>query len=111
MTRIHEGYETKQFEMPKTIVKATVCSKTGKLASSEFCTAYTEYFAEGTVPKQGCNGHAEEEAAKKAAEEANKTSGSGTTTTTPSTDGSSSSSNNGSSNSSGSSGSSGSSNH
>lgn len=103
MTRIHEGYETKQFEMPKTIVKATVCSKTGKLASSEFCTAYTEYFAEGTVPKQGCNGHAEEEAAKKAAEEANKTSGSGTTTTTPSTDGSSSSSNNGSSNSSGSS--------
>lgn len=106
MTRIHEGYETKQFEMPKTVTKASVCSKTGKLASSEFCSAYTEYFAEGTVPKQGCNGHAEEEAAKKAAEEAGGTTGDGTTTT-PSTNGSTTnSSNNGNSGSSGTSGSS-----
>lgn len=106
MTRIHEGYETKQFEMPESIVKKSVCAKTGKLASSEFCSAYTEYFAEGTVPKQGCNGHAEEEAAKKAAEEAAGTTGDGTTAT-PSTNGSNTnSSNNGNSGSSGSSGSS-----
>ena len=72
MTRIHEGYESKAFEMPDTLKKASVCSKTGKLASSEFCTPYTEYFEDGTVPTQGCNGHAEEEAAKKAAEEAAK---------------------------------------
>lgn len=110
MTRIHEGYETKQFEMPKSIVKKSVCAKTGKLASSEFCSAYTEYFAEGTAPKQGCNGHAEKEAAKKAAEEAAGTTGDGTTAT-PSTNGSNTnSSNNGNSGSSGSSGSSGPSN-
>ena len=92
--------------MPESIVKKSVCAKTGKLASSEFCSAYTEYFAEGTVPKQGCNGHAEEEAAKKAAEEAAETTGDGTTAT-PSTNGSNTnSSNNGNSGSSGSSGSS-----
>ena len=106
MTRIHEGYETKQFEMPDTIKKATICAKTGKLASSEFCSAYTEYFAEGTIPKQGCNGHAEEEAAKKAEEEAKKKEEGNTTT--PSNNGSSTnSSNNGNSGASGSSGSSG----
>ena len=72
MTRIHEGYESKSFEMPDSLKKASVCAKTGKLASSEFCTPYTEYFEDGTVPTQGCKGHAEEEAAKKAEEDAKK---------------------------------------
>lgn len=72
MTRIHEGYESKSFEMPDSLKKTSVCTKTGKLASSEFCTPYSEYFEEGTVPTQGCNGHAAEEAAKKAEEEAKK---------------------------------------
>lgn len=72
MTRIHEDYEEKAFELPDSIEKKTICTKTGKLASGEFCSTYTEYFAEGTAPTQSCNGHAEEEAAKKAAEEAEK---------------------------------------
>ena len=72
MTRIHEGYEKKDFEMPEEIEKKTICTKTGKLASSDFCSKYTEYFAEGTAPKQSCNGHVEEEAAAKAAAEAEK---------------------------------------
>lgn len=72
MTRIHEGYEKKDFEMPEEIVKKTICTKTGKLASSDFCSKYTEYFAEGTAPKQSCNGHVEEEEAKKAEEAANQ---------------------------------------
>ena len=65
MTRIHEGYESKKFEIPKSIRKATICAETGKLANTEFCKKQTEYFAEGTVPRHGCNGHAEEQAAKK----------------------------------------------
>lgn len=65
MTRIHEDYEYKAFSMPNTIESRTVCSKSGKLASSEFCKAYTEYFAPGTAPSQSCNSHAaEEEAAR-----------------------------------------------
>ncbi len=69
MTRIHEDYEYKAFSMPNTIESRTVCSKSGKLASSEFCKAYTEYFAPGTAPSQSCNSHAaEEEAARVEAE-------------------------------------------
>ena len=88
MTRIHEGYEKKEFEMPEEIEKKTICTKTGKLASSDFCSKYTEYFAEGTAPKQSCNGHVEEEAAAKAAEEANQSTqgtDASNTNTTPST--------------------------
>mgnify|MGYP000163987205 CR=1 FL=1 len=47
MERIHEGYECKDFEMPSSIEKKTICAKTGKLASSEACSAYTELFCTG----------------------------------------------------------------
>lgn len=57
MTRIHEDYESKKFEVPNSIEKKTICSKTGKLASSDLCSKYTEYFAPGTAPTQSCNGH------------------------------------------------------
>lgn len=62
MTRIHEGYESKKFEMPNSIEKKTICAKTGKLASSDLCSKYTEYFAPGTAPTQSCNGHVDETA-------------------------------------------------
>lgn len=66
MERIHEKYEKKDFEMPKTIERRTVCKDTGLLASSDYCSRYTEYFAEGTAPKQSCPGHLDrEEEAKK----------------------------------------------
>lgn len=73
MTRIHENYEYKSFSIPSSLETATVCSETGKLASTEFCTGYTEYFSAGTVPTQSCNGHQEEiEEAKKKEEEDKK---------------------------------------
>lgn len=60
MGRIHENYEYKSFAMPEGITTATVCTKTGLLASS-ICyaenTQITEYFAEGTVPTETCGGH------------------------------------------------------
>ena len=86
-------------EMPSSIEKKTICAKTGKLASSEACSAYTEYFAPGTAPTQSCPGHVVE----KPDTDANSSDTSGETddttdnnsgTTTPPSDNSSDSSGN-----------------
>ena len=69
MERIHEGYEYKEFEMPNSIEKKTICTKTGKLASSGACSSYTEYFAPGTAPTQSCPGHVVEKPAHEATSE------------------------------------------
>ena len=61
MKRIHEGYEYKDFEMPVTLTTKKICAETGKIASTEFCTAMTEYYASGTAPTQSCPGHPEKE--------------------------------------------------
>ncbi len=60
MERIHEGYEYKDFKIPNSVEKKTICTQTGKLASSDSCTTHTEYFAPGTAPTQSCPGHVEE---------------------------------------------------
>ena len=64
MTRIHEDLEDKEFQMPKSLVKATVCSKSGKLAipgtcdmSQEGNCITTEYFTADTVPTEYCDNH------------------------------------------------------
>lgn len=56
MTEIHKDLEKKRFEKPDGVVTATVCKTSGKLATSECKSTYTEYFAKGTVPKE-CDGH------------------------------------------------------
>ncbi|MBO5461287.1 MAG: transglycosylase domain-containing protein [Ruminococcus sp.] len=100
MERVHENLEYKDFTMPSSIQQRTVCNTTGMLASTEFCSAVTEYFAEGTYTGQSCNGHQaeiaaqeeerlkEEEEKKKAEEEAKAEEGAtgGETTTTPPAD-------------------------
>ena len=59
MQRVHDtlDYENVKFEMPSTVQRRTICTVTGKLASSDSCSKRTEYFAEGTTPKQSCPGH------------------------------------------------------
>ncbi len=64
MTRLHEDLAYKEFQMPKSIVKATVCSKSGKLAipgtcdmSQEGNCIITEYFTADTVPTKPCDNH------------------------------------------------------
>lgn len=54
----------KEFEMPDSIVKATICTKCGNLAVAGLCDeaeggscVKTEYFAKGTVPTQKCTCH------------------------------------------------------
>lgn len=64
MKRVHENFESKDFEKPKGITQATVCSKSGLLPKDGVCEndprgslKYTEYFASGTTPKEECNHH------------------------------------------------------
>lgn len=56
MSRIHANLEHKDFEMPNSIEKKTVCTKTGKLAAPG-CPSITEYFAKDTAPTESCPGH------------------------------------------------------
>lgn len=56
MDRVHEGLEDKEFEVPSSVVEASICSETGLLAVSS-CPSYTDYFAEENVPTQSCAGH------------------------------------------------------
>jgi len=89
MQRIHDTnkYKSVAFEMPETVVQRTICTETGLLTSSDACSKRTEYFAEGTVPKKSCPGHATEEATDgTTATPGTTTEGSSTTTpTTPTT--------------------------
>lgn len=64
MERIHANLEYKDFEMPSSLTKKTVCSATGGLVSTEFCTPVTEYFAPGTTTDSACTGHQDAIAAK-----------------------------------------------
>lgn len=77
MDRVHQNMPYKEFKMPDSIEKKTICSQTGMLASTQFCSAVTEYFAEGSYKAQYCNGHAYEikayeDAQKQQQEEAQK---------------------------------------
>lgn len=62
MQRIHDAnkFESVKFEMPESVVRKTICTETGLLASSDACSKRSEYFAEGTAPKKSCPGHAPE---------------------------------------------------
>lgn len=58
MSRIHENLENKSFDIPSGLVRATVCSSSGKLPIPGVCGAtITDYFAEGTVPTESCSVH------------------------------------------------------
>jgi penicillin-binding protein 1A len=85
MQRIHDAnkYEVIGFEMPESVVQRTVCTQTGLLASSDACSKRTEYFAEGTVPKKACPGHAPAPAPDGTTPAPGTTPEGGATTTTP----------------------------
>jgi len=50
MARIHTGLNSTQFEKPSTVLSATICSETGKRATSGCPHTYTEYFLWFTTP-------------------------------------------------------------
>ena len=59
MRRINETfeYESATFEMPDGIGTRTVCSKSGKLVGSSYCTGITEYFDLAALPSDYCDDH------------------------------------------------------
>ncbi len=64
MSQVHETLPYKDFEMPESVQKKTICTKTGLLATSS-CPATSEYFASGTAPSQSCPGHVVEKPKEK----------------------------------------------
>lgn len=64
MSRVHNDLPDTGFKAPAGIVSRQICSKSGKLAVSGVCDndprgsmVYTEYFEEGTEPKEVCDKH------------------------------------------------------
>ena len=55
MTKVHENLERKEIPIPSNVTSATICQRTGKLASPGCKYAHTEYFVKGTVPSKYCN--------------------------------------------------------
>lgn len=56
MARIHTGLKSAKFEKLNTVSSATICSKTGKRATTGCPNTYTEYFLWSTIPGL-CNEH------------------------------------------------------
>ncbi len=58
MEQVHEELPDTDFDKPDGIVRATVCSLSGKLPIDGLCdTLTTEYFEEGNVPTESCDVH------------------------------------------------------
>lgn len=56
MQRIHNDLPDTEFKMPSTVEKASICTKTGLLATSS-CPSVTEYFDTEQLPTKYCSGH------------------------------------------------------
>lgn len=56
MKDVHKDLKNATFEKPNNIVTATICKVSGKLATDDCKSTYTEYFVKGTVPDK-CDGH------------------------------------------------------
>ncbi len=56
MTRIHEGLPDKDFDMPASVEKISICEETGLLPRAG-CPVITEYFDIGDVPTDYCDQH------------------------------------------------------
>ena len=56
MQRIHNDLPDTEFKIPSTVEKASICTKTGLLATSS-CPSVTEYFDTEQLPTKYCSGH------------------------------------------------------
>lgn len=85
MKRVHEDLEIKEFEMPETIERKSICTQSGKLATSS-CPARSEYFAPGTAPTKTCPGHVTESTQEEAPDGTTQTNSESATTNNSSPD-------------------------
>ena len=58
MTKVHENLSAKEIPIPNNVTTASICQRTGKLASPGCKYAHKEYFVKGTVPSKYCNNSA-----------------------------------------------------
>lgn len=86
MSRVHANLEYKDFVMPDSIERKTICTESGLIASGG-CPSITEYFAKGSVPDEYCSGHEEEEEEENPDENATNTGDENGTTNGGTTDG------------------------
>ena len=56
MQRIHQDLPDTDFKMPSTVQEASICTKTGLLATNG-CSSVTELFDTEQIPTQFCSGH------------------------------------------------------
>ena len=56
MEQVHNGLQDKDFEMPSSVVRKTICTESGLLAVSG-CPSRTDYFDKDSIPDQSCPGH------------------------------------------------------
>ena len=56
MERVHDGLQDKDFEMPSSVVRKSICTESGLLAVSG-CPSRTDYFDKDSLPTQSCSGH------------------------------------------------------
>ncbi len=54
MAKVHENLPRKEFSVPEKLVRKTICTKTGFLASESCSYAASEYFISGTQPSKPC---------------------------------------------------------
>ncbi|MBR4721291.1 MAG: PBP1A family penicillin-binding protein [Clostridia bacterium] len=55
MAKVHENLPEKEIPVPSNVTSASICQRTGKLASPGCKYAHAEYFVKGTVPSKYCN--------------------------------------------------------
>lgn len=55
MSKVHESLPDKEIPVPSNVTSASICQRTGKLASPGCQHAHKEYFVKGTVPSKYCN--------------------------------------------------------
>ena len=56
MNRIHQDLPYRDFPMPVTVQRASICEETG-LLPVETCNEINEFFETSTIPTQYCPGH------------------------------------------------------
>ena len=54
MSQVHENLPNKEIPVPDNVTSASICQRTGKLASPGCQYAHKEYFVKGTVPSKYC---------------------------------------------------------
>lgn len=71
MKAVHKDKKAARFKKPDSVVTRTVCRTSGKLATKNCTSTYTEYFTEDNLPKT-CDGHDAEKICKETGKLANE---------------------------------------